>query len=46
MAYQMLGNQLEAEDVVQDTFIKLTNDYPGEVRFQMYFVNGDAPTAP
>jgi len=23
MAYQMLGNQLEAEDVVQDTFIKL-----------------------
>ncbi len=23
MAYQMLGNELEAEDVVQDTFIKL-----------------------
>ncbi|MGJ8662001.1 MAG: RNA polymerase sigma factor [Marinicella sp.] len=23
LAYQMLGNQLEAEDVVQDTFIKL-----------------------
>lgn len=23
LAYQMLGNQLEAEDVVQDTFVKL-----------------------
>ena len=28
--------------LVQDTFIDLTNDYPGAVDVQMYFVNGDA----
>ncbi|MEM7227545.1 MAG: hypothetical protein AAF432_01895 [Planctomycetota bacterium] len=27
----------------QDTFIHLTNDFPGDVVVQMYFINGDAP---
>jgi hypothetical protein len=27
--------------LLQDTFIDLTNDYPGHVLVQMYFVNGD-----
>jgi hypothetical protein len=27
----------------QDTFIDLTNDYPGDVQVQMYFINGDPP---
>ncbi|MCP3902333.1 MAG: right-handed parallel beta-helix repeat-containing protein [Planctomycetes bacterium] len=30
-------------NVLQDTFLSLTNDYPGEVRVQMYFINGDPP---
>jgi hypothetical protein len=30
--------------VAQDTFFTLTNDYPGAVNVQLYFVNGDAPT--
>ena len=30
-------------NVIQDTFIDLTNDYPGDVLVQMYFVNGDPP---
>jgi len=30
--------------VVQDTFIEITNDYPADVRVQLYFVNGDLPT--
>jgi hypothetical protein len=28
----------------QDTFIELTNDYPGDVRVQMYFIQGDPDT--
>ncbi len=28
-------------DVIQDTFLDLTNDYPNSVRVQMYFVNAD-----
>ncbi|MBU0717378.1 MAG: C10 family peptidase [Planctomycetes bacterium] len=27
----------------QDTFIELTNDYPGDILVRMYFVNGDPP---
>jgi titin len=30
-------------EVVQDTFLSLTNDHPEDVRVQMYFVNGDPP---
>ena len=30
-------------NVIQDTFLDLTNDYPDDVLVQMYFVNGDAP---
>ncbi len=30
-------------NVIQDTFIDMTNDYPGDVQVQMYFINGDAP---
>ncbi|MCP3905539.1 MAG: hypothetical protein GY715_18085 [Planctomycetes bacterium] len=29
--------------LLQDTFISLTNDYPGDVRVQMYYINGDPP---
>jgi hypothetical protein len=29
----------------QDTFIELTNDFPGAVKVQMYFINGDSPLA-
>jgi hypothetical protein len=32
-------------NVRKDTFIELTNDYPGFVNVHLYFVNGDAPTA-
>ena len=35
----------EMGTLVQDTFLSLTNDYPGEVRVQMYFINGDPPRA-
>ncbi|MBU0718610.1 MAG: hypothetical protein KJ749_10210, partial [Planctomycetes bacterium] len=28
-------------NVIQDTFIDITNDYPEDVAVQMYFVNGD-----
>lgn len=31
---------------VQDTFIMLTNDFPGQVRVQLYFINGDEPIGP
>lgn len=31
------------EQVLQDTFIELTNDYPQDVRVQLYYVNGDPP---
>lgn len=30
-------------NVIQDTFIDITNDYPADVLVQMYFVNGDEP---
>ena len=29
--------------VTQDTFIDLTNDFPGDVTVQLYFINGDMP---
>ncbi|MDY7107723.1 MAG: hypothetical protein SYC29_03715 [Planctomycetota bacterium] len=29
--------------LIQDTFITLTNDYPGSVWVQMFFINGDPP---
>ncbi len=31
--------------LIQDTFVDLTNDYPGGVAVQMYFINGDPPLA-
>ncbi|MBX3375338.1 MAG: hypothetical protein KF817_16040 [Phycisphaeraceae bacterium] len=30
-------------NVLADTFISLTNDYPSDVRVLMYFINGDEP---
>ncbi len=36
--WDALGN------VVQDTFIDISNDWPADVQVQLYFVNGDAPT--
>ncbi|MDY7107540.1 MAG: hypothetical protein SYC29_02785 [Planctomycetota bacterium] len=30
-------------NLLQDTFIQLTNDYPGDVWVKMYFINGDEP---
>ncbi|MCP4592403.1 MAG: hypothetical protein GY842_16850, partial [bacterium] len=30
-------------NLIQDTFIDLTNDYPENVNVQLYFVNGDEP---
>ena len=36
----------ENRDLVQDTFIEITNDYPGDVRVQLYFINGDQLRAP
>ncbi len=32
-----------AGNLIQDTFIDLSNDYPGWVMVQMYFFNGDPP---
>jgi len=29
--------------LLQDTFVQLTNDYPGDVWVKMYFINGDEP---
>jgi hypothetical protein len=29
--------------LIQDTFVQLTNDYPGAVWVKMYFINGDEP---
>ena len=29
--------------IIQDTFLSLTNDYPGDVFVQMFFINGDPP---
>jgi hypothetical protein len=29
--------------LLQDTFISLTNDYPSDVKVQMYYINGDPP---
>ena len=31
-------------ELIQDTFLDLSNDYPGWVAVQMYFFNGDPPT--
>lgn len=31
--------------LIQDTFLNLTNDYPEDVRVQLYFINGDPPLA-
>lgn len=33
----------ENGNLIQDTFIDITNDYPGWVGVQMYFINGDQP---
>jgi len=30
-------------ELMQDTFVQLTNDYPDDVQVQMYFINGDEP---
>jgi hypothetical protein len=35
-----------AGNVIQDTFLDITNDYPDDVFVQLYFINGDAPSAP
>ncbi|MEM7228397.1 MAG: SdrD B-like domain-containing protein [Planctomycetota bacterium] len=32
-----------AGNLLQDTFIHLTNDFPDDVQVQMYFINGDPP---
>jgi hypothetical protein len=32
-----------AGNLVQDTFVTLSNDFPEDVRVQMYFINGDGP---
>ena len=32
-------------NLLQDTFIDISNDYPGWVGVQMYFINGDPPLA-
>ncbi len=32
-------------ELIQDTFLDLTNDYPGSVHVQMYFIHGDPPMA-
>ena len=35
-----------AGNLIQDTFIDLSNDYPGSVAVQMYFGQGDPPVFP
>ncbi len=35
----------DAGNLLQDTFLQLTNDYPSNVTIQMYFINGDPPLA-
>ena len=30
-------------NVKSDTFLQLTNDYPADVKVQMFFINGDLP---
>ena len=32
-----------ANNIVQDTFLEMTNDWLGATRIQLYFVNGDPP---
>jgi len=32
-----------AGNLLQDTFLQMTNDFPGAVDVQLYFVNGDPP---
>jgi len=38
-----LNDAAQGYPLIQDTFIHITNDYPGAVDVKMYFVNGDAP---
>lgn len=33
----------QAGNLIQDTFLTLSNDYPEDVRVQLYYVNGDPP---
>ncbi len=33
----------ELGNVVQDTFLDISNDFPADVQVQMYFINGDPP---
>jgi hypothetical protein len=30
-------------NLIQDTFVDISNDYPQDVRIQMFFINGDPP---
>ena len=32
-------------NVIQDTFLDISNDFPDDVQVQMYFINGDPPLA-
>ncbi len=38
------GHQDPEFELVQDTFLSLNNDFPGDVNVQLYFINGDPPT--
>ena len=38
LRWRIVGND---QQLVQDTFVDLTNDYPSSVAVQMYFINGD-----
>lgn len=33
-------------NLIQDCFVQLTNDYPYDVKVQLYFINGDEPLDP
>lgn len=33
----------DGDQLIQDTFVSLVNDYPADVLVQMYYVNGDEP---
>lgn len=35
-----------AFELIQDTFLDISNDFPQDVRVQLYLVNGDQPTGP
>jgi len=34
-----------AGEIIQDTFLTLSNDFPADVAIQLYFINGDPPLA-